>query len=480
MEPATVVFDDQGDLLIVDADAAILASRPRTKKSVRRQILECSSRPKPPRIPGNEEWPPIPIAPRRKRTHKPPQQQQQDQQQQPQLQQQQQQQELDNDVPLPPGLVLPIVNPPFIARALQLPRHHQQRQQLQQIQLQQQTQPIQMNGLNGGGMPGQPGGQMPGGGAGPLVGLPTPAGHQAELNYIHAMVEELSRQLAENKKVLEDVVTGVGRVRNRARAQAASNEELIATGADEVLNGPDSNMDAIVSLLTEALDKAKYSRDANAALLQQYATALSAMLRQFHEYKQRHVADVAAWHRSYREQLADARDENCRLRSQIWEMQRHAGLANESLRRFRGRYDDSESRWERRVDARAVRQELRFWKRMAMPEVSDDDPCWSDDDDLVDPVEKMRLGEHEKRMAQEQMAMAAAAAAAGESGGVLGGGDGAAGAGDAGVYDEEEQSTVGAAGMGGVAMQRDDAAAGGMPVLPPRPSSAASTGSSGQ
>ncbi len=71
---------------------------------------------------------------------------------------------------------------------------------------------------------------------GPVTGLPAPAGYAAELSYIHAMVEELSRQLADNKRVLEDVVTGVGRVRNRARTQQLGNEELIG-GAGEDLQG---------------------------------------------------------------------------------------------------------------------------------------------------------------------------------------------------------------------------------------------------
>lgn len=79
-----------------------------------------------------------------------------------------------------------------------------------------------MNGINGGNVPGA------------MVGFPTPAGHQAELNYIYGMVEELSRQLSQNQRALEDVVSGVGRVRNRARSQSLGNEELINAAADEV------------------------------------------------------------------------------------------------------------------------------------------------------------------------------------------------------------------------------------------------------
>ncbi|KAL1840968.1 hypothetical protein VTJ49DRAFT_7574 [Mycothermus thermophilus] len=315
-----------------------------------------------------------------------------------------------------------------------------------------------MNGINGGNMPG---GMPP---------FPVPAGHQAELNYIYGMVEELSRQLAENQRTLEEVVAGVGRVRSRARAQSLGNDELIDAASDEI-KAQEPNLDTLISILSEALDKAKFSRDANAALLSQYATVLATMLKQFHDYKARHVADVAAWHRSYRAQLAEARAENSRLREQMWEMQARAARANEMLRRFRQRYDEDAARWEKRVESRAVRQELRFWKRMAMPHLPDDDPYWSDDDDLVDPAEKKRLEELNRLAAEQQLAAAA------ELGDIMGGG----GAEDGEVPPEApappaiEQGM----GMGGVPMQREDGGPVMLPI-PPRPSSASSTGSSGQ
>ncbi|KAK3327152.1 hypothetical protein B0T19DRAFT_154665 [Cercophora scortea] len=330
-----------------------------------------------------------------------------------------------------------------------------------------------MNGING---------NMPGA----MVGLPTPAGHQAELNYIYGMVEELSRQLAQNQRALEDVVTGVGRVRNRARTQSLGNEELINAAADDV-KAQDPNMDALISLLSEALEKAKFSRDANAALLSQYAAVLSSMLKQFHDYKSRHVNDVASWHRSYRSQLAEARAENSRLREQIWEMQAHAGAANEMLRKFRTRYDEDAARWERRVDAKAARQELRFWKRMAMPELKDDDPYWSDDDDLIDEVEKKRLTEYRRQLVEQQLAAAAAAQAMSETeGGGSGGedGDGSGAPPPPPVQNAPVAAPVPAVLqgiLGGVPMQRDDTGGSMGPVPPPRPSSAASsTGSTGQ
>ncbi|KAK3359022.1 hypothetical protein B0T25DRAFT_531744 [Lasiosphaeria hispida] len=358
-------------------------------------------------------------------------------------------------------------------------QQQQQQQQLQQQQLQHQQPPLfLMNGMNGGNMPGA------------MVGLPTPAGHQAELNYIYGMVEELSRQLAQNQRALEDVVSGVGRVRSRARSQSLGNEELINAAADDV-RAQEPNLDALVSLLTEALEKAKCSRDANAALLSQYASVVASMLKQFHDYKAKHVADVAAWHRNYRTQLAEARAENCRLREQIWEMQAHAGSANELLRMFRARYDEDEARWERRVDAKAHRQELRFWKRLALPMMPDDDPCWSDDDDLIDTAEKRRLRELQKQLADQAHAAAAAAAAGGALGDLesMSGGRGEMGerGDDMGCDNNGLQQgsrpgtlTFPMSLVGGVPMQRSDSGSM-MPIPPPRPSSAASsTGSTGQ
>lgn len=82
------------------------------------------------------------------------------------------------------------------------------------------------NGVNGNnvGLPGM------------MAGLPTPAGHQSDLNNIYAMVEELSRALEENRAATARIVDGVGRVRQRAMEKEMTNEELIASVAAE-LNG---------------------------------------------------------------------------------------------------------------------------------------------------------------------------------------------------------------------------------------------------
>ena len=144
-------------------------------------------------------------------------------------------------------------------------------------------------------------------------------------------------------------------------------------------------------------------------------------------------------------------------------MQDHAANANDSLRTFRRKYDEDETRWDRRVDAVAARQELRFWKRMAMPELEDDDTYWSGDDDIIDPAEKERLRELEHRAAQEQM-MADEQAEDSDGGG--------------GHAQQGPFQHIGV--MGGIAMQREDTGHQGLPTPPPRPLSAASsTGSTG-
>jgi hypothetical protein len=88
-----------------------------------------------------------------------------------------------------------------------------------------------MNGINGTGA----GMQAPGVNAGAAMAVgPTPAGHQAELNVIYGLVEELSRQLSENRRQTEEIVSGIGRVRHRARERALGNDEVLGEAADEI------------------------------------------------------------------------------------------------------------------------------------------------------------------------------------------------------------------------------------------------------
>ncbi|KAI0406571.1 hypothetical protein F4802DRAFT_558324 [Xylaria palmicola] len=288
---------------------------------------------------------------------------------------------------------------------------------------------------------------------------PTPAGHQAELNIIYGMVDELSRQLAENRRVTEEIVSGLGRVRIRAQERGLGNEELLGEATDELF-AQEPNLEAMLSILTESLDRAKQSRDANFTLLATYAKVFEGIINQFHVYKQKHIADVAAWHRSYRAQLAEARAENCRLREEIWEVQEHASRANNHLREFRKKFDESEARWDRRVREKATKQELRFWKRMAMPEVDENEEgFWSDDDDLVDPVEKERLKKVEREVAEHALAgLGSASSQQSEDS-------------EGEACDPQSPSSM----IGSVAMERGRDV-GFPPTPPPRPASTGSTG----
>ncbi|KAI1820445.1 hypothetical protein F4861DRAFT_542956 [Xylaria intraflava] len=296
--------------------------------------------------------------------------------------------------------------------------------------------------------------------AGVMAVGPTPAGHQAELNIIYGMVEELSRQLAENRRVTEEIVSGLGRVRNRAHERGRGNEALLGEATDELF-AQEPNLEAMLSILTESLDRAKQSRDANFTLLATYAKVFESIINQFHVYKQKHVADVAAWHRSYRAQLAEARAENCQLRDQMWEMQAHASRANALLRVFRKKFDEDETRWDKRVSEKAKKQELRLWKRMAMPEMDENEgDFWSDDDDLIDPAEKARLKNVECEITAQALASLGSPPSSQRS-------DGS----DDGENGEESLSAL----MGGVAMERGRDG-DSIPTPLPRPASTGSTG----
>ena len=91
-----------------------------------------------------------------------------------------------------------------------------------------------MNGMNGG---------MSAGGG--MVGFPTPAGHQSDLNYIMQMVEDLSRQLETNQRITSSVMEKIGKVRERAQNMDLNNDELIALVASE-MNGKDLILDALI------------------------------------------------------------------------------------------------------------------------------------------------------------------------------------------------------------------------------------------
>lgn len=81
------------------------------------------------------------------------------------------------------------------------------------------------------------------------MALPTPAGHQQELNLVYGMVEELSRQLAENRRVTEDIINGLGKVRSRAKAHGMANDDIIRSAAEDI-NGTPRDLSLCLQLPT--------------------------------------------------------------------------------------------------------------------------------------------------------------------------------------------------------------------------------------
>ncbi|RQM05682.1 hypothetical protein DH86_00004099, partial [Scytalidium sp. 3C] len=206
-----------------------------------------------------------------------------------------------------------------------------------------------------------------------MVGFPTPAGHQADLNFVMSMVEELSRTLEHNRRLTQNIVEGVGRVRERAKDTHLTNDELIASVAAE-LNEGSQNLEKENAELRDALDKAEYGKQENWKLVVHSANVLSSVLEQMHEFKAKHESDTLAWHKNYRKQLSDEREINLELRNQINDMKASAGRANEWLRKARRSMDEDPNYEKLRIENIALRQERRFWKRKALPMIPDDDP----------------------------------------------------------------------------------------------------------
>lgn len=100
---------------------------------------------------------------------------------------------------------------------------------------------------------------------------------------------------------------------------------------------------------------------------------------------------MCAWHRSYRNQLAEEREENLALRGRIADMMGAAARANEWLRKAIRAYEDDPHHEKLKVRVIDYKQRARCYKRMAMPLYPDDDSEWSDDDDIIDPVYKKQL-----------------------------------------------------------------------------------------
>ncbi|KAI9742223.1 MAG: hypothetical protein M1818_004123 [Claussenomyces sp. TS43310] len=263
------------------------------------------------------------------------------------------------------------------------------------------------NGINGNavGLPGI------------VAGLPTPAGHQSDLNHIYNMVEELSRTLEENRQATARIVAASGQVRQRAMEQNMTNEEVIASVAEELnskalsVDDPSRNNESNANTshclestrnlevenagLKKKLDAAENEGKENLAIAFDYAKSMSNMLEQIHAFKIKTIEDMSAWHHSYRNQLEHEREENLKLRCHISDMQASAARGAEALRDFRRDWDGSPAYFAWMSEHTYLKQMCRSWKRMALSNLPDDDSEFSDDDDMIDPEEKKRLAREE-------------------------------------------------------------------------------------
>ncbi|KAF7874336.1 hypothetical protein EAF04_003008 [Stromatinia cepivora] len=226
------------------------------------------------------------------------------------------------------------------------------------------------NGMNG---------QMNMAGMANMIGFPTPAGHQSDLNYIMVMVEELSRLLAANQKITDSILEKIGNVRQRAKDKNLSNDELLAIVSEE-LNAGSENLEAENSQLRRAIEQSKADADENWKLVLHAAGILEDIKEKAHNYKFQHEKDTLAWHKSYRDQLAQERKENLELRCHIADMQAHAAKANDYINQLRRYASEHKIITELTTQVHQYKSERRFWKRMACVGLREDPSEWSDDE----------------------------------------------------------------------------------------------------
>ncbi|TGO29684.1 hypothetical protein BPAE_0012g00390 [Botrytis paeoniae] len=224
------------------------------------------------------------------------------------------------------------------------------------------------NGMNG---------QMNMAGMANMIGFPTPAGHQSDLNYIMVMVEELSRLLAANQKITDSILEKIGNVRQRAKDKNLSNDELLDIVTEE-LNAGSENLEIENAQLRREVESSKADADENWKLVLHAAGILEDIKEKAHNYKFQHEKDTLAWHKSYRDQLAQERKENLELRCHIADMQAHAAKANDYINQLRRYASEHKIITELTTQVHQYKGERRYWKRMACPGLIEDPSEWSD------------------------------------------------------------------------------------------------------
>src|ERR1700760_4522087 len=109
------------------------------------------------------------------------------------------------------------------------------------------------------------------------------------------------------------------------------------------------NLEKECAELRKKLDKSEHDKDENWKLAIHGCNILSDILEKVHKFKEQHEIDTLTWHKNYRKQLADEREENLALRNQINDMRAAASRANEWLRKLRRALTDNDELNELRI-----------------------------------------------------------------------------------------------------------------------------------
>ncbi len=166
------------------------------------------------------------------------------------------------------------------------------------------------------------------------------------------------------------------------------------------------NLESENARLRKELDEATFEKKENLKLCYDYAKVMADMLEKLHAFKLKTTTDMGMWHTSYRNQLAEEREENLNLRLRISDMQAAAARGAEALRNFRRGWEEDPRFNDLKVENIKLRQEKRSWKRMALRHLDPDDSEFSDDDDMIDPEEKKRLARLEIEKMEKRKAKA--------------------------------------------------------------------------
>ncbi|KAI9893919.1 MAG: hypothetical protein M1814_005472 [Vezdaea aestivalis] len=169
----------------------------------------------------------------------------------------------------------------------------------------------QNNGINGSGAIGGPSGSF----------VPTPAGHQSDLNYIWEQLESLAGVLKGNRE-------GIAEVMARAQETTENLSRRVATNQEGNPEGSQAQIAELAGELLTAqntLTRKERELGNTKELLEEALTCLSKILEMVRKFAYENQMHIAGIHRSYQGHLNREREINMELRNQ--EMERLAGIA---------------------------------------------------------------------------------------------------------------------------------------------------------